>query len=54
MFFNLYVLMELLKSKNRNLTQCIRHAISVRIINEMFSVNAIYIFYEFYVFDLFT
>jgi hypothetical protein len=35
MFFNLYVLMELLKSKNRNLTQCIRHAISVRIINEM-------------------
>ena len=35
MFFNLYVLMALLKSKNRNLTQCIRHAISVRIINEM-------------------
>lgn len=35
MFFNLKVLMELLKSKNRNLTQCIRHSISVRIINEM-------------------
>ena len=35
MFFTLYVLMALLKSKNRNLTQCIRHAISVRIINEM-------------------
>ncbi|RAL74036.1 hypothetical protein CSB66_4420 [Enterobacter hormaechei] len=29
------MLMELLKSKNRNLTQCIRHSISVRIINEM-------------------
>ena len=25
MFFNLYVLMELLKSKNRNLAQCIRN-----------------------------
>lgn len=35
MFFNLYVLMALLKSKNQNLTQCIRHAISVRIFNEM-------------------